>query len=105
MGETSLELYRGSRNHQSSAILLEVAITQGTNPWSIMSGNELTASWEALPGDTLHLPGDDPGPGALPDNITLAIADDLPVIQGQTISVKILPLVIFPSVERLPIGN
>jgi murein DD-endopeptidase MepM/ murein hydrolase activator NlpD len=54
-----------------------------------MSKNELEASWTVLPGDTLHMPGDDPGPGALPDNIKLAIADDLPVIQGQTISIKI----------------
>lgn len=69
--------------------LLEVSITQDTNPWNIMSVNELTSGWEALPGDTLHLPGDDPGPGALPDNITMALADDLPIIQGQTISVKL----------------
>ncbi len=69
--------------------LLEAAITRGTDPWSLMSGNELISSWAALPGDTLHLPGDDPGPGALPDNITLAVAEDLPVIQGQTISIKL----------------
>jgi murein DD-endopeptidase MepM/ murein hydrolase activator NlpD len=69
--------------------LLEVAITQGINPWSLMSGNELSKTWAVISGDTLHLPGDDPGPGALPDNITLAVADDLPVIQGHTISVKL----------------
>jgi murein DD-endopeptidase MepM/ murein hydrolase activator NlpD len=69
--------------------LLEVAISQGINPWTLMSENELNHSWAVLPGDTLHLPGDDPGPGALPDNITLAVADDLPVIQGHTISVKL----------------
>jgi len=46
--------------------LLEVAITQRVNPWSLMSVNELTSIWEVLPGETLHLPGDDPGAGGGP---------------------------------------
>jgi len=70
--------------------LLEVAVSRDVNPWTLMSENELNNSWAVLPGDTLYLAGDDPGPGALPENITLAVADDLPVIQGQTISVKLM---------------
>ena len=88
-GRDSLEPVGDRVTIKAEQSLLEVAISQGVNPWSILSGNELTANWEALPGDTLHLPGDDPGPGALPDNIALAVADDLPVFQGQTISVKL----------------
>ncbi|MFN2233633.1 MAG: peptidoglycan DD-metalloendopeptidase family protein [Anaerolineales bacterium] len=74
---------------ESQQSLLEVSILQGTNPWDIMSRNELTSVWEALPGETLHFPGDDVGPGALPDTISTALADDLPVIQGQTLSIKL----------------
>jgi murein DD-endopeptidase MepM/ murein hydrolase activator NlpD len=74
---------------QAKQSLLEVAIAQGTTTWNLLSWNELPSNWAALPGDTLHLPGDDPGPGGLPHDISLAIADDLPVIQGQTISVKL----------------
>jgi murein DD-endopeptidase MepM/ murein hydrolase activator NlpD len=89
-GSDSLEPVGDRVTLKAEQSLLEVAISQGLNPWSLMSGNELSKSWAALPGDTLHLPGDDPGPGALPDNITLAVADDLPVIQGHTISVKLI---------------
>lgn len=74
---------------QARQSLIEAAMRQRINPWQLMSMNELDSSWSAVPGDTLHLPGDDFGPGALPDQIALAVADDLPVIQGQTISVKI----------------
>jgi len=87
--EAKLEL-RGDRvTLKTGQSLLELAITQGTNPWNLMSDNEIPSSWAVLPGDTLYRPGDDPGPGALPESIILAVADDLPVIQGQTISVKI----------------
>ncbi len=91
-GRDSLEPVGDRVTLKAGQSLLEVAVTQGLNPWDILSGNELSASWAALPGDTLHLPGDDPGPGALPENIILAVADDLPVIQGQTISVKLSAL-------------
>ena len=83
-------LPRGNRaTLESQQSLLEVSILKGTNPWGIMSQNDLTSTWEVLPGETLHFPGDDPGPGALPDKISMALVDDLPVIQGQTISVKL----------------
>jgi len=88
-GRDSLEPVGDRVTIKAQQSIFEVAITQGVNPWSLMSGNELRSTWEALPGDTLHLPGNDPGPGALPDNITLAVADDLPVVQGHTISVKL----------------
>ncbi len=88
-GQESFEPVGDRVTVKSGQSLLEVAITLGLSPWSLMSGNELPSSWVALPGDTLHLPGDETGPGALPENITFAIADDLPVIQGQTISVKL----------------
>lgn len=88
-GETNLELKGGRATLKEGQSLLEMAITQGSSPWSLMSANEISASWAILPGDTLHYPGDDPGPGALPESINFAVADDLPVIQGQTISIKL----------------
>jgi len=87
--ETELELKGDRATLKAGQSLLELAITQGISPWDLMSDNEISSIWAVLPGDTLYLPGDDPGPGALPESIRLAVADDLPVIQGQTISVKL----------------
>jgi murein DD-endopeptidase MepM/ murein hydrolase activator NlpD len=81
---------RGNRaTLKAGQSLLELAVRRGVNPWALMGGNELPAGWAALPGETLYLPGDDSGPGALPAGITAAVANDLPVIQGQTIAVKL----------------
>jgi murein DD-endopeptidase MepM/ murein hydrolase activator NlpD len=87
--EAETELKGDRVTLETGQSLLELAINQGVNPWVLMADNELSSSWAVLPGDTLHLPGNDPGPGALPESIALAVADDLPVIQGQTISVKL----------------
>jgi murein DD-endopeptidase MepM/ murein hydrolase activator NlpD len=88
-GRESLQPVGDRVTLKSGQSLLELAVSQGTNPWNLMSDNQLSGSWSALPGETLHMPGEDPGPGALPENVSLAFVDDLPVLQGQTISIKI----------------
>jgi murein DD-endopeptidase MepM/ murein hydrolase activator NlpD len=36
--------------------LLELAVTQGANPWNYITVNQLVGSWSAVPGEVLHLP-------------------------------------------------
>jgi murein DD-endopeptidase MepM/ murein hydrolase activator NlpD len=50
--------------------LLELSILNNTEPWTILAGNQIYNSSTILPGDVLHVPGeDDTGPGALPPPI------------------------------------
>jgi murein DD-endopeptidase MepM/ murein hydrolase activator NlpD len=68
--------------------MLELAILNGSDPWSMMAGNELDSSWSVLPGEVLRAPGnDDAGPGALPP--ALSSADLSSLIQGQTAEVRL----------------
>lgn len=65
--------------------LLEMAVLKGTDAWTLARTNYLTGSWEALPGDVLHLPGPGTGgPGSLPGVITAIEVDPLPFVQGKT---------------------
>lgn len=64
--------------------LLELAVLQGANPWSLASWNGLPGTWAGVSGDVLHLPGDDSGPGALPPAVTSFAVDPLPFVQGAT---------------------
>lgn len=76
--------------------LLELAATEGTNPWHILEANQLPGAAHVLPGDVLQLPVDDPavqpgepGPGALPGSIQEVQFSPDPLIQGQTASLVI----------------
>jgi murein DD-endopeptidase MepM/ murein hydrolase activator NlpD len=71
--------------------LLELAVLQNTNPWSLVTTNAITGTWDALPGDVLLLPDAQakPGPGALPQEIADVAVSPLPLVQGKTTSVKI----------------
>jgi murein DD-endopeptidase MepM/ murein hydrolase activator NlpD len=70
--------------------LLELAVLQGVNPWTMVAANELEGSWAGLPGDTLVLPGEAPeGPGALPPDIQLASLEPQPLVQGKLADIQI----------------
>lgn len=73
---------------QAGQSLLELAVLNDTDPWSLMATNELENSWLALPGDVLHSSTqNDDGPGALPVNIEQV---DVPkMVQGQTAQINI----------------
>lgn len=71
--------------------LLEIAATQGVNPWSLVTLNDLGGTWDGIPGDVLRSPfeGAEDGPGAFPEEITNLDVFPLPVKQGGTIEVKL----------------
>ena len=69
---------------------LELALLRGINPWSLTAANALSATWRALPGEVLQLPGEgQSGPGALPDKIQAINLEPLPLIQGKTVVLKV----------------
>lgn len=51
--------------------LLELAVRENTNPWSLAQVNQLTSLSDTMPGDVLFIPGQTfAGPGAFPAPIT-----------------------------------
>jgi murein DD-endopeptidase MepM/ murein hydrolase activator NlpD len=70
--------------------LLELAVLQGVNPWSIVATNELSGTWDAIPGDVLRLAGEgSQGPGALPGQIASVDLSPLPLVQGKTSVIQV----------------
>ena len=66
--------------------LLEVAVRQGSDPWTLVSLNGLAGTWDALPGDSLYSPGgsSDTNTNGLPDAFISAEVKSLPLKQGGT---------------------
>lgn len=66
--------------------LFELAVKQGSDPWSLVSVNKLSGTWEALPGDILYSPtGDSEGNATgLPSAFLSASVEPLPLVQGST---------------------
>jgi len=71
--------------------LLELAVRQTTDPWTITQLNGLTGPQASLPGDLLYLPSgtSTAAPTGIPPVLTSAEVDPLPIIQGETIQVKV----------------
>jgi murein DD-endopeptidase MepM/ murein hydrolase activator NlpD len=75
--------------------LLELAVKQNTDVWTLSDRNRLQGSWDVIPGDTLFTAG---GTGSenmsgLPSAFISAEIRDLPLLQGGTgvIKVKAIP--------------
>jgi murein DD-endopeptidase MepM/ murein hydrolase activator NlpD len=66
--------------------LLELAVIEGTNPWTVTESNGLAGTSVVIPGDVLRLPqnGAPDGPGALPAAITAVELTPNPLSQGET---------------------
>jgi len=66
--------------------LLELAIKQGSDPWSLAAINKLGGSWDTLPGDVLYSPTEGSGGNAtgLPSAFLSASIEPLPMVQGGT---------------------
>lgn len=70
--------------------LLEIAVKEAHNPWTLVSANSLTGTWDAIPGQVLHLPGEGGvGPGNLPREITSIAHIPGQLVQGQTVVIKV----------------
>jgi murein DD-endopeptidase MepM/ murein hydrolase activator NlpD len=74
--------------------LLETAIRQGTDLWTLAAINQLAGAWDALPGDTLVYPVKATDSGAqaglpISDEIASISVSPLPLVQGHTTEIKI----------------
>jgi LysM repeat protein len=85
--------------------LLELAMLNDVNPWELVLANNLPGTWSALPGDLANnlpgtwsaLPGDvlvgldddTDGPGAFLEAIGGISIEDLPLVQGKTMVIRI----------------
>jgi murein DD-endopeptidase MepM/ murein hydrolase activator NlpD len=71
--------------------MLELAVVNGINPWTLVTQNGLDATWQAMPGDVLLYPEDglDDGPGALPGDIRSLNMDPINVVQGDTSMIRL----------------
>jgi murein DD-endopeptidase MepM/ murein hydrolase activator NlpD len=66
--------------------LLELAVKQGSDLWTLASMNKLSGTWDALPGDILYSPtGNSEGNATgLPSALLGASIEPLPLVQGGT---------------------
>jgi len=71
--------------------LLELAVRQNADPWTIAQLNGLTEPQASLPGDLLYLPSgtSTAAPTGIPAVLTSAEVDPLPITQGATIQIKV----------------
>jgi murein DD-endopeptidase MepM/ murein hydrolase activator NlpD len=71
--------------------LLEMAVRQDSDPWTIAGINGLSGPDAGMPGDVLYLPSGDSTatPSGLPGGIISAEIDPLPLTQGDTAQVKV----------------
>lgn len=71
--------------------LLELAVKQGTDTWTLSSINKLSGTWDALPGDVLYSPtGESEGNATgLPSAFQSASIQPLPLVQGSTEVIKV----------------
>lgn len=79
---------------QKGESLLELALTSGTDSWTLSVLNGLGGSWDGLPGDVLYMPGPGlSGPAAtgLPPAFLNAEIPTLPLKQGATAEILITP--------------
>jgi murein DD-endopeptidase MepM/ murein hydrolase activator NlpD len=73
-----------------SQSLLELAISNHTNPWELTVGNGLLGPWAAIPGEVLFLGGaGTEGPGGLPPQLSSVVISPTFPIQGRTAVLEI----------------
>jgi murein DD-endopeptidase MepM/ murein hydrolase activator NlpD len=75
--------------------LLELAVANGANPWSVVNKNQLAGTWQCIPGDVLQIIGKAEqtlvslGPSALPGVITGLEVKPLPLVQGKATVIRL----------------
>lgn len=76
----------------SGESLLELAIKQNSDPWTIASLNKLSGTWETIPGDVLYSPSqndNEENATGLPSAIEAASIEPLPLVQGATEVIRV----------------
>lgn len=73
--------------------LLELAVKQNTDPWTVIGLNNLNGTWDALPGDVLYDQGQasDQVASGLPSAFVSAEISTLPLKQGGTGEIIVRP--------------
>ena len=76
----------GRMTPASGETLLELALKQGSDPWTLAGINKLRGSWDTIPGDILYSPTGGNGGNAtgLPSAFLRASIEPLPMVQGGT---------------------
>jgi len=108
--QTSLSTRIAATNGES---LLELAVKEGSDLWTLASVNKLNGTWDALPGDVLYSPsGSSEGNATgLPSALLAVSVEPLPLVQGGTEVIRVqspdgitlsgalvdMPLHFFPS--------
>jgi murein DD-endopeptidase MepM/ murein hydrolase activator NlpD len=74
--------------------LLELAVRQDSDPWSLSKLNNLSGTWDALPSDTLYFPNGTSQQNAsgLPAAFVSAEVKSLPLKQGGTAEIIVEPV-------------
>src|SRR5215208_1941608 len=75
----------------SGESLLELAVKQNSDPWTLASVNKLSGTWDTLPGDILYSPtGTSEGNATgLPSAFLSASIAPLPLVQGSTEVIRV----------------
>jgi len=70
--------------------LLELAVKQNSDPWTLTEINKRKSTWDILPGDVLYSPidGEDTATG-LPSSFLGASIEPLPMVQGSTEVIRV----------------
>jgi hypothetical protein len=74
--------------------LLELAVKSDSDPWTLSSINDLSGTWDSLPGDVLYSLGKSTSNAAatgLPSAFTNVQIPNLPLIQGGTAEIIVTP--------------
>lgn len=68
---------------------LEAAILSGNSPWLLARDNQLTGSWDLLPGDMIYGVADDEATDASPFSAASITVNPLPVLQGEALEIGV----------------
>lgn len=66
---------------------LELAIQTGASPWALVEDNQLTATWDLIPNETLYGPTETALNTVSLSGVSEITVDPLPVLQGQTLEI------------------
>ena len=69
---------------------LELAVRASLSPWEMVEQNQLSGTWDILPGETLFIPSEETEANlSILPNISEFQINNLPIIQGETLEIEI----------------